>query len=418
MDLHTMARSIGTWGLGVGVVVLGAAAESVAQSDWTLHQVTALPPSGSWQLLAPTVSGNGSLVACISDVDLGGQNPDGGFEAFLVDVRTGGVTALTDGDGDNISGLPPVIDDSGATVAFALNTVASPNLALYLWRGGVGLTKLADHVYPIDMSGDGRWIAVHTSANPTGGNPDGNLEVMLYDVQSDAFTQVTDTVGAVYQSHAVAVDDTGTRVLLRSNADLGGLNPGGLYALFLWQAGQPSPFSVVLDAANAGVDYVSASDDLGRVAAVGPLDLTGGNPDGSWEVFLGDLSGPTFTQLTDTTGSTWDKSTAMNGRGDRVLIHTHVDLTGSNPDGSSELFLWEASAPGLRQITAFADQTATVYWTFAVDGGGGRVVFRGLGDLVPGGDPDGSGEYYVLVEGEVFYDGFETGDAGAWEVSP
>lgn len=63
----------------------------------------------------------------------------------------------------------------------------------------------------------------------------------------------------------------------------------------------------------------------------------------------------TVTQITNTTGSSLfyqspDSSPSINADGTRIAFNSWSNLTGGNPDGSEELFLWTQGS-GFTQIT-------------------------------------------------------------------
>jgi Tol biopolymer transport system component len=74
-----------------------------------------------------------------------GTNGDGNFEIFLFDRTRGGLTQLTDTTGGDTS-FPP-----------------SPAIDL-----------------------EGRWVVFESSADPTGSNRDGNVELFVIDLEPDA----------------------------------------------------------------------------------------------------------------------------------------------------------------------------------------------------------------------------------------
>jgi hypothetical protein len=128
---------------------------------------------------------------------------------------------------------------------------------------------------------DGGSIAFSSSADPTGGNPDGNPEIFLYD--GAAITQITDTT-----------------------------SPGGPHLY----------------------DF-----DDGSIVFSEVEDLTGGNPDRSREIFLFD--GDEIVQITDSTLGASDEPSLDGGS---IAFSSTSDLTGGNPDHSKEIFLFDGSS--------------------------------------------------------------------------
>jgi uncharacterized repeat protein (TIGR01451 family) len=155
------------------------------------------------------------------------------------------------------------------------------------------------------LSGDGSRVAFwSTGANgPNAVNPDGNIEVYLYDINKAQFTQVTSSTGSI----------------------LGGFN--------LWPT------------MNYSGTLLSFSSDRDLV--------TGQNQDGNFELFVADISGspsPTITQLTNTSVGV-NTSPAMSGDGNHIAFSSNIDLIGSNPDKSTEIFMANISGTTLLHYT-------------------------------------------------------------------
>ena len=71
-------------------------------------------------------------------------------------------------------------------------------------------------------------IAFESSANITGGNPDLNDEIFIYDRLTDIFTQITDEpAGGSDDSGDPSVNADGTRIAFFGDANINGGNPQG-----------------------------------------------------------------------------------------------------------------------------------------------------------------------------------------------
>ncbi len=80
------------------------------------------------------------------------------------------------------------------------------------------------------------------------------------------------------------------------------------------------------------------SSDGTRIAIQSRAELvTGGNPDGGYEVFVRDRPSGTFLQVTDSSGAS--QAPVINRDGTRVAFDSAQDLTGANPDGNHEPFV-------------------------------------------------------------------------------
>jgi Tol biopolymer transport system component len=187
-----------------------------------------------------------------------------------------------------------------------------------------------------DITPDGTTIGFHSSADLTGSNPDASLEVFLFDVSSMTFTQITEGGGGI-NSATAALSSDGVIVGLNSDTDPTGGNPDNNREIFLFDAGTML-FTQVTDTTGENTNSgPSVSSDGTRLVFTSIADLTGDNPDGSREVFLFDSSTGITTQITDAaSGSSNDAK--ISGDGTRILFTSGSDITGENPDGNIEVF--------------------------------------------------------------------------------
>ena len=67
----------------------------------------------------------------------------------------------------------------------------------------------------------------------------------------------------------------------------------------------------------------------------GYADLTGENPDGSSELYLYDIPTETYTQITDSFGASFGdrRGVLLSENGDRVIFVSNGNLTGDNSEG-------------------------------------------------------------------------------------
>jgi Tol biopolymer transport system component len=120
--------------------------------------------------------------------------------------------------------------------------------------------------------------------------------------------------------------------------------------------------------------------------------LTGGNPDGSFELFLFNIATNTFTQITNTTGGSFahrfNPAISINADGTRVAFIFDRDLTGANTDLNGEVFLFDTTTSTITQITNTVGSSQYDPW---ISGSGTRIVFSssaGRTEFCPGGCAD------------------------------
>ncbi len=143
-------------------------------------------------------------------------------------------------------------------------------------------------------------IAFRTTGSLDGPNDGGNFEVFLYDIPSATFTQVTDTPFGIGNFTPLLTPDGGT-IVFRSLFDFVGDGQGGQFELYEYDvAAQTFSRLVNIAAGQVREDYRMSGD--GRyVVFVTAADLTGGNPDGNFEVFRVDRTDGSVVQVTDST---------------------------------------------------------------------------------------------------------------------
>jgi Tol biopolymer transport system component len=230
------------------------------------------------------------------------------------------------------------------------------------------------------------------------GNADGNEEIFLFDTTTSSFTQLTNTPGG--RNAVPAINADGTRIAFVSNRDLTPGSPGnadGNFEIFLFD----TTTSTVTQLTNTtgGFNTFPATNAAGtRIAFVSDRDLTPGSPgnaDGNFELFLFDTTTSTVTQLTNTTAGGLNIFPAINATGTRIAFHSDRNLTGGNADLNFELFLFDTTTSTVTQLT---NTTAGLNADPAINATGTRIAFRSTRDLTPGspGNADGNDEIFLF----------------------
>jgi Tol biopolymer transport system component len=125
-----------------------------------------------------------------------------------------------------------------------------------------------------------------------------------------------------------------------------------------------------------------------RIAFGSNADLLGTNSDGNSEIFLWDAANG-FTQTTITAGG-GSFSPSINSLGNRIAFESNADPLGSNADGNLEIFLWDAGI-GLIQITNTISGSNR---TPSIDAAGDRIAFWSNTDPL-GSNADGNFEIFL-----------------------
>ena len=362
----------------------------------------------------------GTLGGFDSDSDVNGGNPDGSIEAYLIDTDTFVITQLTDSVG--LDSFP--FDISAGDTLVALSSQADltgdnpdGNREIFLFdRGTTTFTQITDttggdNIVPA-LNSDGTLIAFDSSADLTGGNPDANREIFLFDADTTTFTQLTNTVGV--SSLVPDITPDGATIGFHSNSDLTGSNPDVSLEVFLFDVASMT-FTQITDGDGLNSATASLSSDGAIVGLNSDTDPTGGNPDNNREIFQFDSNTMQFTQVTDTTGENTNSGPSISSDGSRLVFTSRADLTGDNPDGNSEVFLFDADTGITTQIT---DSVGGSFSDAVISGDGTRILFTSASDI-GGGNADGNIEVYFADCRVVVSDSNDSGGCAlAGEDSP
>lgn len=121
--------------------------------------------------------------------------------------------------------------------------------------------------------------------------------------------------------------------------------------------------------------------------------IPGGNTDQNYEVFLFDVEGKRFTQITDTTGQGRNNQPAINADGSRVAFTSSGDVTGRNADGNQEIVVYDRHAKRLIQVTETPPPASNSRPSLAASGD--ALVFLSSADLVKGQNTDQTVEAFL-----------------------
>jgi uncharacterized repeat protein (TIGR01451 family) len=264
--------------------------------------------------LDPAINAVGTVVAFFSDRDLvAGQNTDANFEILLYDSASGLVQVTHTRGGVNVS--PSIQADAKSAadsrVAFASDRdlVAGQNpdgnLEIFLYQSGgftqITKTSVGSSDQP-SISADGKRIAFVSTADltKTGSNSDGSQEIFLYDSTkaTNRFTQITADTRCASDQPAISGD--GTRVVFRSDC-----TTGHVRQIFFYD-GASSRITQVTTIPDGSNEEPAINTDGSLIAFVSDQDLAGdpGNSDGNPEIFLYEPEQQTLFQLTDTPDGT------------------------------------------------------------------------------------------------------------------
>jgi Tol biopolymer transport system component len=265
------------------------------------------------------------------------------------------------------------------------------------------LTQITDTVAPAisfqpAINAAGTRIVFRSTADLTGETPDNQGEIFLFHTLTDTFTQVTTGGERAFPPNlTIGINAAGTRIAFSSHADLTGENPDGNGEIFLFHT-RTDTFTQVTHTESPAGNFNLAMNAAGtRIAFLSTADLTGENPDGNNEIFLFHTRTSTFTQVTHTTGNPRISPPVLSGIGTRIAFSSHADLTGENPDGNVELFLFDTLTSSLTQVTHTVAPPLDPATNFAptLNAAGTRIAFVSFADLT-GENPDRNQEIFLF----------------------
>jgi len=364
-----------------------------AAASCTVSQVTADPAYDSY---AGSFSGDGRWLALTSEADLTGGNPDHHRQLFLYDRTNDTLTQLT----ALANGLvrDPVVSADGASLYFLASQslidvpLANGESALMVIDRASGTpTELArGPILAADVATEGSIAAVLATFDPTGDNPDGNAEIFILDLTTGALEQLTQTVdeacspfGQCPRNEAPRVDAIGRHVAFRSGLPLVDDSPaggswGGVFVADL-QEGTLDRVALHTDPAPI------LSGDATTLAFPSFENLTGENPHGLVQLYLYDRGGSALHQV-PMVGLTARQPVALDATGTRLAFSASPG-TGQPHDA----FLFDRTDGTTTTLLATAGAT-DLPKAMTPDG---RLVALDSKANLSGGNPDGSFEVFV-----------------------
>ncbi len=233
-----------------------------------------------------------------------------------------------------------------------------------------------------DMDGHAARVVLQSNLTLGDVNPDGLWHVMLHDRNEQWTIPLTSNDrGPGTQSArdmGGSIDASGTRVVFSSPDDLlPGQNPDGGMEVFLYETASGS-FVQLTHSDNGDSVQPAISGDGQWVTFVSTANPTGDNPDANREVFRLQISTGALDQITVSSGST-SEGPAISGDGARIAFESNADLTGDNSDGSTEVYYYDADALSLAQISS--SETGMSHFA-SMDDEGNTIVFTSNASLV------------------------------------
>ncbi|MGB2692290.1 MAG: IPTL-CTERM sorting domain-containing protein [Thermodesulfobacteriota bacterium] len=330
---------------------------ALAQMFCTVDQVTNEQVDDSDQ---PVISSDGNLIAFRSEADFIGENPESNDEIFIYNVADKVFTQATFATSGNSN--RPFISRDGKLVSFSsrgnINGVpnnGSNQLFLYdvMTATNTQITNENENSGSSSISGDNTQIAFSSDADLTGGNPLNEDQIFLYDIAGNSFKQITNSVFGITDDPSSNFD--GNLVAFESSADLTGQNPvpGGIRQIYLYN--RDADILTQVTANTAGSNSVSGNllDDTGSLFAfAGTGNPNGGGsnfPTGGSQIYFFDGNYP-IEQIT-TSQDALARVGSISQDGSCIVFSSEDDITGQNPQGSVQVFIYDIASDEFTQVT-------------------------------------------------------------------
>jgi len=218
------------------------------------------------------------------------------------------------------------------------------------------------------------------------------------------------TVTTLCENFQPTISGDGKRVVFLSNCEIiPGSNKDQNYEIFHYDT-ETKRFIQITDTTRTTKFDVpennqpTTNQDGSLVAFRSSLDiLQGQNADGNPEIFLYDAKAKSLTQLTHTLPPAINTGPSLSGDGERVVFLSSADLVpGENREGKTEIFLFEKKTGKFAQLTHIPASSPgkesvprSVLSSAVISRDGNKVVISSEADLVPGENKDGASQFFI-----------------------
>src|SRR5262249_30104902 len=221
-------------------------------------------------------------------------------------------------------------------------------------------------------------VYVNAGTNQLGGNPEHRYQIFRFDAATGAGQQITNfPKGVSNRSLAVSVSDDGQWIAFTSRADPVSQNHGDSSEIFLIHPDGSGIVQLTNDPSLSavGMDAVVLSGSANRVVFLSRANPLGTNPSNRGQIFIVNVDGTGLKQLTSaTTGGISGGSISDDGQ--RIGFSSSSNPTGGNADGSTEVFAIQADGTNLRQLTSSTGSPVFASQYPVLSGDGSTIAFE------------------------------------------
>lgn len=188
----------------------------------------------------PKISASGEYVTFQSNSNIGGANPENKFDIYIISNISGTAVPVTLSV-NGVGSISPSINSDGRFVAFQSDENKDGenphgNFNIYFHDSVEGkLTQITNEPEAgnagASINADGTLIAFQSSGNFSGKNPEGNVEIFVYNTSGDVFIQITD--GKTQTNTGAEISADGSLIVFVSEANSDGENSEGNNDIYL-----------------------------------------------------------------------------------------------------------------------------------------------------------------------------------------
>jgi VCBS repeat-containing protein len=363
---------------------------------------TNVTQGGNSQSYAPVLSADGSKLAFYSYAsNLTPGDANGSADIFLYDTATYALTNVTQG-GNGSSAKPDLSADgsklafySGASNLTSGDTNGQWDIFLYdtatraltnVTQGGNGDS------YSTDLSADGSKLAFYSYArNLTSGDTNGAPDVFLYDTTTHSFTNVTQ--GGNGSSAKPVLSADGSKLAFESDAsNLTSGDTNGNWDIFLYDAATHA-FTNVTQGGNGSSGEAVLSADGSKLAFYSyASNLTPGDTNGAPDIFLYDTTTHALTNVTQD-GNGFSFSPDLSADGSKLAFYSDAsNLTPGDTNGAPDIFLYDTATHAFTNVAQGGDGFSSAH-DLSADGSS-LAFYSNASNLTP---DDTNGKFDIFL---------------------
>lgn len=332
-----------------------------------------------------SLSGDGTQLAMGTRSDLTGQNPDHRPKVFVYNTLTGGVDQVPPTRGGEAG--DPQISADGSTVLFTAGPIFRYDVSL---GQTTRLTPPGSLVGAPAVSADASVIAYVKDVDRGFFMP---FSVVITDGATSTTTELPAGLNSQYEARALrpAVSPDGTRVAYLGSNDPTGGNADGSFEVFVHDRTTETTVQAT-STPGRNVGAPQFIEDGAKVAFLSNGEFAGPNPPHELHWYIYDLATDTISRMMSDLGA----EGFISEDGGRIAYRADTNIHGANPDETDELYSYDTATGETTQLTAMTDRTFDNIYGVSLSRDGSTMAFVSDADLT-GNNPDHNSEFFLAT---------------------